>query len=77
MEEEFGALTGQCPSRSPKCRGRLKGYGAMSDDLREKYGIYIAEYLQQADEPLVVDVTTPLHHEAVGHAAEIPVAAEV
>jgi cyanophycin synthetase len=77
FEEEFEALTGPCLCRSPKCRGRLKGYGAMPEPLRAKYGIYIAEYLQEADEPLVVDVTTPLHHEAVGRAAEIPVAAEV
>jgi cyanophycin synthetase len=75
FEEEFEALTGPCLCRSPKCRGRLRGYGTMSDELREKYGIYIAEYLQLADEPLTV--TTPLHHEAVGHPAEIPVAAEV
>ena len=75
FEEEFEALTGPCLCRSPKCRGRLRGYGAMSDELREKYGIYIAEYLQQADEPLTV--TSPLHHETAGHPAEIPVAAEV
>ena len=75
FEEEFEALTGPCLCRSPKCRGRLRGYGAMSDELREKYGIYIAEYLQLADEPMMV--TTPLHHETAGNPAEIPVAAEV
>ena len=75
FEEEFEALTGPCLCRSPKCRGRLRGYGAMSEELRARYGMYIAEYLQLADEPMMV--TTPLHHESATRADEIPVAADV
>jgi hypothetical protein len=43
--------------------------------------VYVAEYLRESDEPVVVPtveaVTTPLHAAPVGDPAEIPVAAEV
>jgi cyanophycin synthetase len=80
FEEAFEAMTGPCLCRSPKCRGRLHGYARMSTELREYYGVYVAEYLRESDEAIVVAVeavTTPLHAIPVGDPAEIPVAAEV
>ena len=81
FEEEFKALTGPCLCRSSQCRGRLRGYATLSAELREYYGIYIAEYLRQADEPVLVnsfdDATSPLHAESHGNPTEITVGAEV
>lgn len=86
FEEEFEALTGPCLCLSAKCRGRLRGYATLPQELRGRYGVYVAEYLREADEPIVVtmsaevdatSVTVPVHAEIAGHPAEIPVAAEV
>jgi cyanophycin synthetase len=85
FEEEFEALTGACLCFSRGCRGRLRGYSTLPQELRDYYGIYVAEYLRQADEPILVtpaaqasdEVTMRVRPEPLGDPAEIPVAAEV
>jgi hypothetical protein len=88
FEEEFEALTGPCLCRTASCRGRLRGYGFLPYPRRVKYGMYVAEYLRDADEPVVVarplgeslsqnDVTIPHPAEAPIITAELPLVAEV
>ncbi len=54
FEEEFEALTGPCLCNSPGCRGRLRGNKSLPPELREYYGIYIAEHLRKQAEPVHV-----------------------
>lgn len=88
FEEEFEALTGPCLCQTASCRGRLRGFGFLPHALRVKYGVYVAEYLREADEPVVVarplgealsqnDVTIPHPAEAPVITAELPLVAEV
>lgn len=51
FETEFAALVGPCECAAPACRGRLRGYAALSPERRARYGRYVAEYLREADTP--------------------------
>jgi hypothetical protein len=54
FESEFEAMSGPCLCGTSSCRGSLVGYKGMPADLRESYGLYIAEYLRD------VPVTFPV-----------------
>jgi cyanophycin synthetase len=56
FEVEFQELTGPCLCHRPSCRGTLSGYRDLPRPLREAYGIYVAEYLREADVPLTVQM---------------------
>lgn len=49
FEYEIQFLDGPCLCGTPSCRGRITGYKDLPEDLREAYGPYIAEYLQELD----------------------------
>jgi cyanophycin synthetase len=51
FETEFATLTGPCLCGTSVCRGRLVGYANLPPALRERYGIYVAEYLRESDVP--------------------------
>jgi cyanophycin synthetase len=53
FETEFRSLTGPCLCGTPVCRGRVVGYRALPVALRETYGVYVAEYLREADVPVL------------------------
>jgi cyanophycin synthetase len=56
FEVEFEALKGPCLCQSPSCRGTLVGYRELPQHLRDAYGVYVAEYLREADVPLTLQV---------------------
>jgi cyanophycin synthetase len=62
FEMEFRDFTGACLCGTPACRSRLIGYRNLSAERRNRYGIYIAEYLRESDSIIVVpsqeEVTT-------------------
>jgi len=49
FEDDIQHMPGPCLCGSRGCRGKLRGYGALPADRREAYGIYVAEYLREAD----------------------------
>ncbi len=54
FETEFRVLTGPCLCLAPNCRGKLRGYAYLPQDRREYFGKYVAEYLREADIPVIV-----------------------
>ncbi len=88
FEEEFEALTGPCLCQTAGCRGRLRGYAHMPLEVRQRYGSYIADYLREADIPMIVarptiealsqdNVTIPHPADAPMILAEMPLVADV
>ncbi len=57
FEYEVQFLNGPCLCQAPKCRGSVRGYKTMPRDVRKAYGIYVAEYLREAEVP--APVTAP------------------
>jgi len=49
FEYEIGNFPHRCGCGSSSCRGRITGYKDLPLATREKYGTYIAEYLEEID----------------------------
>jgi cyanophycin synthetase len=53
FEAEVEHIAGPCLCNAKTCRGSVVGFQGLSQKLREAYGIYVAEYLREADEAAV------------------------
>jgi uncharacterized protein len=49
FEDDIQHMPCPCLCGSRRCRGKISGYHALPTDRREAYGVYIAEYLREAD----------------------------
>ncbi|MBL8797139.1 MAG: SET domain-containing protein-lysine N-methyltransferase [Planctomycetia bacterium] len=54
FEYEIEYMKGPCQCHRASCRGVVAGYKSLPGHLRERYGIYVAEYLREQDAPDVV-----------------------
>jgi len=52
FEDDIQHMPGPCLCGSWRCRGKITGYPDLPADRREAYGIYVAEYLREADSTL-------------------------
>ena len=52
FEDDIQHMPGPCLCGSRRCRGKISGYHALPADRREAYGVYIAEYLREAESAL-------------------------
>jgi cyanophycin synthetase len=53
FEDNVQFISGPCLCNTSSCRGAVRGYKNMPPAKRVAYGIYVAEYLRVADEPVV------------------------
>jgi uncharacterized protein len=49
FEYEIEHMTGDCLCGTPSCRGRITGYKDLPEELRDAYGPYIADYLEEIE----------------------------
>jgi hypothetical protein len=54
FEFEIENFPHRCACGSRQCRGRITGYKDLPLETREKYGVYIAEYLEEMDASVLV-----------------------
>jgi len=65
FEDDIRHMPGPCLCGSWRCRGKITGYPDLPADRREAYGVYVAEYLREADPAPAAPVAAELDASAV------------